>query len=194
MSTLAELLAKATPAELAALGIAPAAQAAALQEARDAKKPKRVTTRKVKKVFDASIAHPPQGFRWAYNRLDRPYEGMFDGMVYAFDPHEYRLVTHDVARFLWNRSLIQYDPMGARSLRALALDPLSTDIIEPEEHEGFGEPLTDPKNAELLDRSQEANLTGQSAGPGVKTKPVLLRVGETGGSNLPRPTPPAEAK
>ena len=192
--TLAELLAQATPAELKALGINPAAQAAALQDEQNAKKQKRVTTRKVKKVFDAGMAHPPTGFRWVYNRLDREFELMFDGMVYAFDSHEYRLVTLDVARFLWNRSLIQYDPTGTRGLRALALDPLSPDQMEDVESEGFGEPLADPKNAELLDRSRDANPMGRSTG-GLKTKPAMLPIGEAGGSNLPLTTgsaPPSE--
>lgn len=187
-SKLAEMIASATPEELAEIGITPAAQAAAIQEKQEAKKPKkRVTTRKVKKVFSGFAGmHPPAGFRWAYNRLDRPYESMFDGMVYAFDPHEYRLLTLDVARFLWSQSIIQYDPTGRRGLRALALDPLSPNMMEKEEAEGFGEQLADPKNAELMDRSRDPNPVGKSAGPGVTTKPALLSIASASGTNLPR--------
>jgi len=186
-SKLAELIASATAEELAEIGITPAAQAAAIVGAREAKKPKRVTTRKVKKVFDASIAHPPAGFRWAYNRLDRPYENMFDGMVYAFDAHEYRLLTIDVARFLWSQAIIQYDPTGRRGVRALALDPLSPDMMEEHEAEGFGEPMADPKNAELLDRSRDDNPVGKTPLGGVKTRPALVAVSASSGTNLARP-------
>jgi len=184
-SKLAELIASATAEELAEVGITPAAQAAAIVGAREARKPKRVTTRKVKKVFEAGLSHPPAGFRWAYNRLDRPYESMFDGMVYAFDEHEYRLLTLDVARFLWNQSIIQYDPTGRRGVRALAMDPFSPDLMEEHEAEGFGEPMADPQNVELLDRSRDNNPLGKSTG-GLKTKPVLIPVTSSGGSLLPR--------
>jgi hypothetical protein len=186
-SKLAELIAAATPAELSELGITPAAQAAAIVEKRQAKKPKRVTTRKVKKVFDASLVHPPVGFRWAYNRLDRPFESMFDGMVYAFDEHEYRLLTLDVAKFLWSQSVISFDPTKPRGVRALALDPFSDQMTEPDESNGFGEPLADPKNAELIDRSTDPNPAGKGAGPGVKTRPAVLSISAASGTNLPRP-------
>lgn len=186
-SKLAELIASATPEELAELGITPAAQAAAITEKREASKPKkRVTTRKVKKVFDASIAHPPAGFRWAYNRLPRPYENMFDGMVYSFDAHEYRLLTLDVARFLWSQSIIQYDPTGRRGVLALALDPLSPNMMEEAEAEGFGEPMADPKNPELIDRSRDDNPLGKTAGPGIKTKAALVSITASAGTSLPR--------
>ena len=187
-SKLADLIASATPAELAALGITPAAQAVALQERHEEMRPKRKksTVRKVKKVFDASIAHPPAGFRWVYNRLDTPYELQFDGMVYAFDSHEYRLVTLDVARFLWAHSIISYDPSTGKGLRALALDPFSPDQLEPNEAVGFGEKLVDPKNAELIDRSRDDNPTGKSA-RGEKTRAAVVPVGAPSGSNLPRP-------
>ena len=187
-SKLAELIASATPEELAEIGITPAAQAAAITEKRQAEKPKkRVTTRKVKKVFAAGLSTPPSGFRWAYNRLPREYESMFDGMVYCFDAHEYRLLTLDVARFLWSQSIIQYDPTGRRGIRALALDPFSPEMQEPVEADGFGEPMADPKNAELLDRSRDDNPVGKSAGPGIKTRATLIPVGTGLGSTvLPR--------
>ena len=187
-SKLAELIASASSEELAELGITPAAQAAAITEKRQATHPKkRVTTRKVKKVFEAGLSHPPAGFRWAYNRLNRPYESMFDGMVYAFDEHEYRLLTVDVARFLWSQAIIQYDPTGRRGVRALALDPLSPDMMEEHEAEGFGEPMVDPKNAELLDRSRDANPVGKTPPGGIKTRPALVAVSAARGTNLPRP-------
>ena len=186
-SKLAELIAAASKEELAELGITPAAQAAAIIEKRQASHPKkRVTTRKVKKVFDASLVHPPAGFRWVYNRLDRPYESMFDGMVYAFDEHEYRLVTLDVARFLWSQSVISYDPTKRSGVRALALDPFSEDLIEAAEADGFGEALVDPKNVELLDRSNDPNPVGKSAGAGIKTKPAVVPIGNPSGTSLPR--------
>ena len=188
-SKLADLIAAATPAELAALGITPAAQAVALQERHEEMRPKRKksTVRKVKKVFDASIAHPPAGFRWIYNRLTEPFEYQFDGMVYAFDPHEYRLVMLDTGRFLWSHSIISYDPVTGKGLRALALDPFSPDQLEPNETEGFGEKLVDPKNAELIDRSQDDNPTGKRA-KGEKTRAAVVSVSEARGTNLPRPT------
>jgi hypothetical protein len=188
-SKLAELIASASKEELLELGITPAAQAAAILEKRQVSHPKkRVTTRKVEKVFDASLVHPPGGFRWVYNRLDRPYESQFDGMVYAFDEHEYRLVTVDVAKFLWSASVLSYDPTKRRGVRALALDPFSEEVTEPDEHDGFGEPLVDPKNAELLDRSTDPNPVGKSAGPGIKTKPALVAIGAVpGGTHLQRP-------
>ena len=187
-SKLAELIAAATPEELAELGVTPQAQAAALQERHEATRPKRKksTTRKVKKVWDASISHPPAGFRWVYNRLTSPWETQFDGMVYAFDPNEYRLVTLDVGRFLWAHSIIQYDPSTGKGLRALALDPFSPDQLEPNEAVGFGEKLVDPKNAELIDRSRDDNPTGKSA-RGEKTRAAVVPVGAPAGSNLPRP-------
>jgi hypothetical protein len=187
--TLAEMVAEASPEELLALGLTPAAQAAAIIQKRQASHPKKkVTTRKVKKVFDASLVHPPVGFRWCYNRLDHAFEGMFNGMVYAFDEHEYRLLTVDVAKFLWTASVISYDPTKTRGVRALALDPFSDEMMEPDESKGFGEPLVDPKQAELLDRTNNPNPTGKSAGPGVTTKVALLGIGATvGGTNLPRP-------
>lgn len=187
-SKLADLIASATAEELKELGITPAAQAAALQEQQALRKPKKVvTTRKVKKVFEgfAGMA-PPGGFRWIYNRLNEPYENMFDGMVYAFDPNEYRLVTVDVARFLWSQSVISYDPSNRRGLRALALDPISSDMMEASEAEGFGEPMVSLQNAELMDRSTDPNPVGKSAGAGVKTKPAIVSV-TASGTNLPRP-------
>ena len=188
-SKLAELIASATPDELRELGITPAAQAAALQERHETMRPKRKksTVRKVKKVFDASIAHPPAGFRWIFNRLTEPFEYQFDGMVYAFDPHEYRLVLLDVGLFLWSHSIISYDPTTGKGLRALALDPFSSDQMEPTESEGFGEKLVDPKNAELIDRSQDPNPAGKIAGGGVKTRPAVVSVTHPVGTNLPRP-------
>ena len=187
-SKLAELIASATPDELRELGITPAAQAVALQERHEEMRPKRKksTVRKVKKVFDASIAHPPAGFRWIYNRLTEPFEYQFDGMVYAFDPHEYRLVMLDVGLFLWSHSIISYDPTTGKGLRALALDPFSPDQIEPNETEGFGETLADPKNAELIDRSHDDNPTGKRA-RGEKTRAAIVSVTEAPGTNLPRP-------
>lgn len=184
-SKLAELIAAATPEELAELGITPAAQAAAIQEKQAARKPKkRVTTRKVKKVFEGfSGMIPPGGFRWAYNRLDRIYESMFDGIVYAFDPHEYRLLTIEVARFLWAQSVISYDPTKRFGVRALALDPLSPSLMEAHEADGFGEPMGDPKNVELLDRSTDPNPIGKSTG-GIKTKPAVVSI-TAGATALP---------
>ena len=188
-SKLAELIASATADELRELGITPAAQAVALQERHEEMRPKRKksTVRKVKKVFDASIAHPPAGFRWIYNRLTSPFEHQFDGMVYAFDSNEYRLVTLDVARFLWAHSIISYDPVSGKGLRALALDPFSPDQLEPNEADGFGEKLVDPKNAELIDRSVDPNPAGKIAGGGVKTRPAVVSVTHPVGTNLPRP-------
>lgn len=184
-SKLAELIASASVEELAQLGITPAAQAAALQESHEASKPrKKVTTRKVKKVWDASIAHPPAGFRWIFNRLNRPFENQFDGMVYAFDAHEYRLVTLEVARFLWSQSIISYNPVTRRGLRALALDPYSPDQLEPNEAAGFGESLEEPKNVELIDRSQDPNPMGRST-HGEKTRAAVVSVTEPGGTSLP---------
>lgn len=185
-SKLAELIASATAEELAELGITPAAQAVALQERHEIAHPrKKVTTRKVKKVFEASIAHPPAGFRWIYNRLPRPYENQFDGMVYAFDANEYRLVTLDVARFLWSQSVISYNPVTGRGTRALALDPFSSDKLEPNEDAGFGEPLPEPKNVELIDRTQDDNPMGRSTG-GEKTRSAVVSVTEPAGTALPR--------
>ena len=186
-SKLADLIASSTPEELAELGITPQAQAVALQERHTATRPKKKpTTRRVKKVYDASIAHPPAGFRWVYNRLTSPWETQFDGMVYAFDPNEYRLITLDVARFLWAHSIISYEPTSGKGLRAIALDPFSPDQLEPNEADGFGEKMDDPKNAELIDRSRDDNPTGKSA-RGEKTRAAVVPVGAPSGSNLPRP-------
>lgn len=147
------------------------------------KRKKAPTTRKVKKVFRGEHAVPPAGFRWAYNRLPRAYESMFDGMVYAFDPNEYRLLTQEVAYFLWSQSIVQYDPTTRRGIRALALDPHVQ--MEEIESDGFGEPMEDPRNIELFDRSGDPNPAGRVASGGQKTRPAVVSVSRPDRTGLP---------
>lgn len=164
--------------------VPPDAEAAMIQEAL-AKKPvkprRKRTTRKVKQVFDASKATPPAGFRWAYNRLTIPYESMFDGMVYAFEPNEYRLLHADTAYFLWANAVIQYSPVTGLGLRAIALDPSIQ--MEAMESEGYGVPMDPPKNPELIDRRgiEHVRVPG-----GFITTPGLVSVTNPTGTTLPR--------
>lgn len=171
-SKLAEGIAEAT--------MPPEAQAAVITEAM---KPRRKrTTRKVKQVFSAEHAVPPAGFRWVYNRLTVPYESMFDGMVYAFEPNEYRLLKDDTAYFLWANAIIQYSPVTGVGLRALAMD--ANHQMEKAESEGYGVPLEPPQNPELVDRTGISQVRVKG---GEIARPVLVAVMDRpAGTSLPR--------
>ena len=84
----------------------------------------------------------PPGFRLVYNRLDRKFERMYDGVPYCFSPHETLLLPQQVAEFVAPRSVIKYDPFSGEAIHALVMDG------DPDFERTYEEPLGD----ELLSR------------------------------------------
>jgi hypothetical protein len=108
---------------------------------------------------------PPRGSEYIYNRLDHPFEKLFDGAVYEFDAHEQRLMPYDLAQFMYRTSVISFEPVTGQAVRAL----VTTE--DPE----YGVPYDKPLGLELMDRSVSDNYT-QRGTDGVPTKVKILPV------------------
>ena len=117
----------------------------------------------------AQLAPAPPGFKWAYNRLSKPYEGpqaQFDGIEYPFKASEYRLLHEPIAEFLHSQAIVSYDMGSNKGRHALVL----------EGKPGFGEPMDAPQGDELIDRSSGDNPTGKGTG-GLKTHAARVATG-----------------
>jgi hypothetical protein len=122
----------------------------------------------------------PQGFRLLYNRLDRKFEKMFDGVTYDFAPHETLMLKESEATWLRDRSVVKYDPFTGETTHALVMDGEAD----------FEQPYTEPLGNELLSRatSDRYVLGDASVKTHVETVPVPGG-GVTGPEERSRNTP-----
>ena len=122
-------------------------------------------------MSDVQLAPAPEGFKWVYNRLDRKYAQMFDGISQEFQPHEHRLLRQSAAEFLAERSCVKEDPFDpSNNLFALVAqgDP-NFDVELPQEALGI----------ERLDRSAGDYVLRPSK-DGIKTTAQATAVRSTG--------------
>ena len=107
----------------------------------------------------------PAGFRLVYNRLNRKYERMFDGVVYQFDPHETLMLAEQVAEFISVRSVVSFDPFMNESVHALVMNG------DPDFERPYDEPLED----ELMSRKTTDKYFLGNTG-GAPTHPEVIAV------------------
>ncbi len=87
------------------------------------------------------------GFMWVYNRLPTDFSVTFDGKEEAWDPHEYKMVHLNLAKFCERRAIHKWDPLGTRTIMALV----------DSKHKYFGIPLPQKdvaKGKEILVRNK----------------------------------------
>jgi len=102
------------------------------------------------------------GSEYIFNRLNKSFEKMYDGVPYIFEPHEVRLMPEPVARWFWGKSGISYEPLTGVEERALVIP----------EDETWGIPYEKAIGPEYLDRSMSDSVVVD----GLRLKPGLVTV------------------
>lgn len=113
----------------------------------------------------ALLKKAPQGSEFVFNRLNKKFEKLFDGFPYVFEPLEERLMPKAIAEFMYRGSVIKYEPVTGREIRAL---------VTPDDPD-YGQPYEEDLGIELLDRSVNDNYT-QRGTNGVPTKAKTVEV------------------
>jgi|SRR3990172_353686 len=105
------------------------------------------------------------GTDMVYNRLSKPFEKHFDGTPFRWESHETVSLPTDIAQFMYRTSVVSYEPVTGKAVRAL---------VTPED-ETFGIPYGIELGPELLDRSISDNYI-QRGTDGVPTAAKLVEV------------------
>lgn len=113
----------------------------------------------------ALLKPAPKGSEYIFNRLNRKFEKLFDGLPYIFDAFEERLMPKAIADFMYRSSVIKYEPVTGREVRAL---------VTPDDPD-YGQPYEEDPGIELFDRSLSDNYT-QRGTNGVPTKAKTVEV------------------
>lgn len=129
-----------------------------------------------------TLSPAPPGFIYLKNRSNQPYQDMFDGVTYAFEPGEVKLLSDTeqlpIATFLYTFSAAQVDLEANTGERVLVKqdDPKWDTTFDTKEL------------VELVDRSYGDNPLGKGTG-GLRTKATLIPV--RGGSRITRAAVPS---
>jgi len=103
------------------------------------------------------------------NRSTKPYEGTFDGCIYAFQPGEVRLIDCETGEFIYRFSMKQVD---------LIPDPdtgliIGRRILAKADEKEWNESWDATGVLELVDRSTDDNPLNLGTG-GVKTRTTAV--------------------